>query len=145
MLLNSSIVALLGRNFLAPKEHGRLLGESAFASLGRNFLPGRSLPATFAEGDASPHTRVYLAAVFVCPGLRGAIGRGLWETLREGVREGLSGVQRPGAKRSSGARCEYGVLSSAHVDPPNRCSRLDDEPGRLEVAIVDRYRHTSAC
>jgi hypothetical protein len=84
---------------------------------------------------------MYLAEVLVRPVLSHAIGRRLWETLREGVREGLSGVQRPGAECSSGARCEHGVLSSALVDPPNRGTRLDDELGRLEVEIADRYRH----
>ena len=84
---------------------------------------------------------MYLAEVLVCSGLRRAIGRRLWETLREGVSEGLSWVQRPGAEGSGGARCEYSVLNSALFDLPNRGSWLDDEPGRLEVEIADRYRH----
>ena len=84
---------------------------------------------------------MYLAEVLLCSGLRRAIGRRLWEALREGVSEGLSWVQRPGAECSSGARREYGVMCGALVDPPHRGPRLDDEPGRLEVGIADRHRH----
>ena len=140
-MLNDGIFSLLGRNFPAPSNRRRLLDGSIFSLLGRNFLLGRSFPAAFAEGNASSHIRMYLAEVLVCSGLSRAIGRRLWETLREGVRERLSWMQRPGAECSSGTRCEYGVLSSARVDPPNRSSRLDDELGRLEVEIADRYRH----
>jgi hypothetical protein len=35
-----------------------------------NLLLGRSRPAAFAEGNASSHTRMYLAEVLVCPGLK---------------------------------------------------------------------------
>jgi hypothetical protein len=71
-LLNGSILALLGRNFPAPRDRRRWLGGSAFASLGSNSLLGRSLPAAFAEGNASSHTRMYLAEALVCPGLKGS-------------------------------------------------------------------------
>ena len=84
---------------------------------------------------------MYLADVLVCSGLRRAIGRRLWETLREGVSEGLSWVQRPRAECSGGACREYGVLCGALVNPPHRGPRLADEPGRLEVGIADRHRH----
>ena len=80
---------------------------------------------------------MYLAEVLVRPGLRRAIGRRFWETLREGVRERFSRVQRPGAECSSGARSEYGMLGGALVEPLNRSPRLDDELGRLEVEIAD--------
>jgi hypothetical protein len=135
-LLNSSIFALLGRNFPALRDRRRLLRGSVFAPLDRNFLLSRNLPAAFAEGNASSHTRMYLAEVLVCPGLSRAIGRRLWETLRERVREGLSGEQHPGAECSGGTRCEYGVLIGALVDPLDRGPRLDDELRRLEVEIA---------
>ena len=84
---------------------------------------------------------MYLAEVLVCSGLSSAIGRCLWEALREGVRERLSRVQRTRAECSSGARCEYGVPGGALVDPLDRSPGLDDELGRLEVEIADRHRH----
>ena len=94
---------------------------------------------------------MYLAEVLVCSGLSSAIGRCLWEALREGVRERLSRVQRTRAEGSSGARCEYGVPGGALVDPLDCSPGLDEELGRLEVEIADRHRHyfltlrTSGC
>ena len=98
-LLNGSLVALLGR---------------------RTFLPGMSFSAAFAEGDASSHTRIYFTERLVCSGLSRAIGRHLWEMMREGVREGLFAWQRPGADCSGGTRCEYGVPGRVLVNPLNR-------------------------
>src|SRR5918998_6473422 len=107
-----------------PGKRRRLLDGRVFAPLGRGF------PA-FAEGNATFHARMYLAEILVRPRLCRAIGRSCWKTLWEGVREGLSWIQRLGAECPSGTSCEHGMLRGALVNPPDRSPWLDDELGRL--------------
>jgi hypothetical protein len=118
---------LLNRRSLLNR--GSLLNDSCF-TLG------------FAEDDATLHLWVYLTDIPKRPGLYCAsIRRGSWEPLREGVGERLPRVQGLGEECSSRTGCEYGVLGSSLVDPPNRGPWLDDELGRLKVEIANGHCH----